>query len=70
MREKDFLPGKNGMSKTTGNGEELRFLKALCKHDFWLLFGLFFLLFLTTLKRVDLPKLRIDALVEPIPLSY
>lgn len=72
MREKDFLPGENGMAKSTGNGEGVVFLKALCKHDFWLLFGLFFffLPFLTTPNRVDLPKLRIDALVGPIPLAY
>lgn len=42
MREKNFLPGENGMGKSTGNGEGIVFLKALRKHDFWLLFGLFF----------------------------
>lgn len=36
MREKDFLPGEHGKSKSIGNDEEIVFLKALSKHDLWL----------------------------------
>lgn len=44
MRDKDILPEEHGIGKSTGNGEEIIFLKVLNKHDFWLPFGLFFFL--------------------------